>query len=167
MVNICFCSKLFGAKYSMIDEDNTDLVLSPRDYTGCGTHVALVAANNRVSHATFDDVNADGVDIISVSIAGIRDCQHDDFRDVLFVASFHAMHNEVLNLRQETKVQNKHLCRMFHLGFVQKLVKGKIMLCEGNIGGPEAFRAGAIGVLTQGHTFIDSALPFALPGCYL
>jgi len=38
-----------------------------------------------------------------------------------------------------------------------KLVKGKIVLCEGNIGAVKAFRAGAVGALIQGHKFVDIA----------
>ncbi|AES99459.2 subtilisin-like serine endopeptidase family protein [Medicago truncatula] len=47
------------------------------------------------------------------------------------------------------------------------LVKGKIVLCKGHIGSQEAFRAGAIGVLTQGQISRDTAFSFPLPGCYL
>jgi len=47
------------------------------------------------------------------------------------------------------------------------MVKGKIVLCEGRYGSQEAFRAGAIGVLTQGQTSRDTAFSFLMPGCYL
>lgn len=46
-------------------------------------------------------------------------------------------------------------------------MKGKIVLCKGHIGSQEAFRAGAIGVLTQGQISRDTAFSFPLPGCYL
>jgi hypothetical protein len=46
-------------------------------------------------------------------------------------------------------------------------VKGKIVLCEGNIGASEALRAGAVGVLTQKHSFPDGAHPYPLPACTL
>jgi hypothetical protein len=44
---------------------------------------------------------------------------------------------------------------------------GKIVLCEGSEGAEEALRAGAVGVLTQGHKYMDATYPFPLPGCYL
>lgn len=48
-----------------------------------------------------------------------------------------------------------------------KLVKGKIVLCEGNIGAVEAFRAGVVGALIQGHKFVDIAYSYPLPVSYL
>lgn len=48
-----------------------------------------------------------------------------------------------------------------------KLVKGNIVVCEGRLGAPEAFRAGAVGVLIQGQTSMDNAFSFPLPACYL
>jgi len=48
-----------------------------------------------------------------------------------------------------------------------KLVKGKIVLCEGNIGAAEALRVGVVGVLTQEHTFPYGARPYPLPKCTL
>lgn len=48
-----------------------------------------------------------------------------------------------------------------------KLVKGKIVLCEGVEGVPEALRVGVVGILTQGQTYVDTAYSYPLPGCYL
>ncbi|KAI4313545.1 hypothetical protein L6164_026517 [Bauhinia variegata] len=50
------------------------------------------------------------------------------------------------------------------------LVKGKIVLCEGDLSSLAAtstFLAGAVGVLTQGETERDSTFIFPLPGSYL
>lgn len=47
------------------------------------------------------------------------------------------------------------------------LVKGKIVLCEGSTGAPEAVRAGAVGVLLQGQKFEDITYPYPLPSSYL
>ncbi|KAI4313550.1 hypothetical protein L6164_026520 [Bauhinia variegata] len=50
------------------------------------------------------------------------------------------------------------------------LVKGKIVLCDGDssrIAATSTFLAGAVGVLTQGETRRDSASIFPLPGSYL
>ncbi|XP_050904363.1 cucumisin [Lathyrus oleraceus] len=49
----------------------------------------------------------------------------------------------------------------------EKLVKGKIILCEGDQGISEAFRVGAVGVMMQGEASIDIAISFPLPACYL
>uniref|UniRef100_A0A3Q7XM87 Cucumisin n=1 Tax=Cicer arietinum TaxID=3827 RepID=A0A3Q7XM87_CICAR len=49
----------------------------------------------------------------------------------------------------------------------EKLVKGKIVLCEGNEGASEAFRVGAAGLLIQGTKYINVAYSFPLPACYL
>ncbi|XP_004515206.2 cucumisin-like [Cicer arietinum] len=49
----------------------------------------------------------------------------------------------------------------------EKLVKGKIVLCEGNEGASEAFRVGAAGLLIQGIAYINVAYSFPLPACYL
>lgn len=46
-------------------------------------------------------------------------------------------------------------------------MKGKIVLCEGDEGVPEALRVGAVGILTQGQTSVDTAYSYPLPGCYL
>ncbi|CAK8538207.1 unnamed protein product [Lathyrus sativus] len=48
-----------------------------------------------------------------------------------------------------------------------KLVKGRIVLCEGNLGIQEALRVGAIGILTQGGSYRDVAEGFPLATCYL
>ncbi|XP_027368499.1 cucumisin-like [Abrus precatorius] len=48
-----------------------------------------------------------------------------------------------------------------------KLVKGKIVLCEGKTKGLGPFEAGAVGFLTQGQNFRDSPFSFPLPGSYL
>lgn len=47
------------------------------------------------------------------------------------------------------------------------LVNGKIVLCEGDLGVPEAFRVGAVGILMQEKTYIDMAISFPLPACFL
>ncbi|PNY15135.1 cucumisin-like protein, partial [Trifolium pratense] len=47
------------------------------------------------------------------------------------------------------------------------LVKGKIVLCEGNRGASEALRAGAVGVLIQGTISTNVAYNHPLPTCYL
>ncbi|WJX58795.1 hypothetical protein P8452_44211 [Trifolium repens] len=63
---------------------------------------------------------------------------------------------------------NKDLSRNCLIGSLDnKLVEGKIVLCEGSEGAAEALRAGAVGVLTQGHKFMDATYSFPLPGCYL
>ncbi|KAL5102341.1 hypothetical protein RYX36_006668, partial [Vicia faba] len=49
----------------------------------------------------------------------------------------------------------------------EKLVKGKIILCEGDQGISEAFRVGAVGVMMQGQASMDMAISFPLPACYL
>ncbi|XP_058746396.1 cucumisin-like [Vicia villosa] len=49
----------------------------------------------------------------------------------------------------------------------EKLVQGKIILCEGDQGISEAFRVGAVGVMMQGKAYMDSAITFPLPACYL
>lgn len=64
-----------------------------------------------------------------------------------------------------TLFQNCRNCSINSLD--DKLVKDKIVLCEGGLGAPEASRAGAVGVLIQGQTSIDIAFPFPLPACYL
>lgn len=46
-------------------------------------------------------------------------------------------------------------------------MKGKIVLCEGVEGDPEALRVGAVGILTQGQTSIDTAYSYPLLECYL
>jgi len=61
--------------------------------------------------------------------------------------------------------QNWRLCSSNSLD--GKLVKGKIVLCGCGGGSQEAFRVGAIGVLTQRQTSRDTAFPFPLRGCYL
>ena len=48
-----------------------------------------------------------------------------------------------------------------------KLEKGKIVLCEGRSRALGASIAEAIGALTQGQNFRDTALTFALPASYL
>ncbi|KAL5101961.1 hypothetical protein RYX36_006288 [Vicia faba] len=48
-----------------------------------------------------------------------------------------------------------------------RLVKGKIVLCEGKEGVEEAFRVGAIGILMYGPTLPEKALSYPLPACFL
>ncbi|CAI8586223.1 unnamed protein product [Vicia faba] len=48
-----------------------------------------------------------------------------------------------------------------------RLVKGKIVLCEGKEGVEEAFRVGAIGILMYGPTLPEKALSYPLPPCFL
>lgn len=47
-----FCSKLIGARYyGSIDDD--ELMSSPIDFNGHGTHVASTAAGNPIKHASM------------------------------------------------------------------------------------------------------------------
>lgn len=59
-------------------------------------------------------------------------------------------------------------CRFCYIDSLdQKLVKGKIVLCEGRTKGSGPFDAGAVGFLTQGQTSRDTIFSFPLPGSYL
>lgn len=49
----------------------------------------------------------------------------------------------------------------------ENFVKGKIVLCDGSQGYTEAFRAGAVGVLIEGETYMNVAYNYPLPTCYL
>ena len=49
----------------------------------------------------------------------------------------------------------------------RKLVKGKIVLCDSRVKGSGPVNAGAVGFLSQGQTFRDTAFSFPLPGSYL
>ncbi|GAU36233.1 hypothetical protein TSUD_214300 [Trifolium subterraneum] len=48
-----------------------------------------------------------------------------------------------------------------------KLVKGKIVLCEGSEGTIEALRVGAIGVLMKSDSVGDTAMSYPIPACFL
>ena len=45
----------------------------------------------------------------------------------------------------------------------QKLVKGKIVLCDGRTSGSSS----AAGAVTQGQNYRDAAVPYPLPASYL
>ncbi|XP_073221193.1 cucumisin-like [Cicer arietinum] len=184
--------------------------------------------------AAFDDAIADGVDIISASIASTSN-QTVHFRDAISIGAFHAMQRGVLTVlaagnagphpstlynfspwaivvgattldrRFVTDVQlgdnttyegvslntfdlegklypiiysgdapntiagfNRHTSKNCSTNSLDdKMVKGKIILCEANIGVPEAIRVGAIGILIQGQTNVDLAFSYPLPTSYL
>ena len=60
------------------------------------------------------------------------------------------------------------MCRFcFGNSLNKKLVKGKIVLCEGRTAGLGPLLSDAAGAVTQGQNFRDAALSFPLPGSYL
>ncbi|XP_058746533.1 cucumisin-like [Vicia villosa] len=145
----------------------------------------------------FDNATKDLVHILSVSISESVSKKNIYFKDVLSVGSFHAMKHGVLtvfsfgnagpypkslqnyqpwtiivgsitwDMKFVTKVKTGNNITYETNSLDDKLVNGKIVLWEGDIGVAEAFRVGIVGGLMQEQAYIDIVVSFTLPTCYL
>ncbi|KAL2317262.1 hypothetical protein Fmac_031138 [Flemingia macrophylla] len=149
---------------------------------------ASTAAGNLVSGASMLGLGqgtSRGGAVLSIKCVGVVNVTLQTFLLHLMIFSWHAMKNGIVAVSPwsiavaastlERKFVTKAWMNLypgiaFFNSLDPNLVKGKIVLCEGErirMPGPATLQAGAIGFLSQGQRGRDTPFSCGLPGSYL
>uniref|UniRef100_A0A2N9GPQ3 Subtilisin-like protease fibronectin type-III domain-containing protein n=1 Tax=Fagus sylvatica TaxID=28930 RepID=A0A2N9GPQ3_FAGSY len=169
LTNFTCNNKIIGARYYRSDGEYEKAdIKSPRDSDGHGTHVSSTAAGNIVSMASVQGLGLGTArgGFPSARIAVYKVCWLFGYLATLsnFAPWYLSVAASTIDRKFFTEVQ-LGLCSDYTLD--PNLVKGKIVLCDGENDGVGQLLAGAVGTVMQGRRPNSGVFAFPLPASYL